>query len=94
MPRVNGSDKPKVPKVRESRVGIVMPIALNTEEAERFLGLGSGYLREYRQNGSRNGGRPAPPRHIKLDPGEGGKVIYMIEDLIAWAKGLPRIETP
>lgn len=88
------SREKKPPKVKESRVGKAPQIAVSSEEAEVMLGLGKGYLKEYRANGSRTDGRPAPPPHIKLDPSPNGRVIYLVEDLAAWARSLPKVITP
>lgn len=83
----------KPPKVREVQVGVLMPIALSTEDAAKYLGLKPEYLRKWRSAGSSEG-RPAPPPHVKLDSAEHGKVIYWVDSITKWRETLTEVVVP
>ncbi|MDH3027027.1 helix-turn-helix domain-containing protein [Gordonia alkanivorans] len=56
----------------------VEPVFKNTEEAAALLRLNPGTLRRYRHLGT-------GPRFFKT-PGAVGKVLYRLDDLLAWVE--------
>lgn len=58
------------------------PRHLNTRDAGRFLGVSMRTLEKHRTFGT-------GPRYLKL----GGRIVYTIEDLQAWAKAGARTST-
>lgn len=61
---------------------IVEPIYKDSKEAAALLRLSVATLNRYRSQGK-------GPRYVKT-PGYSGKILYRLDDLIAWIEGTDR----